>query len=300
MFTPSPLPSFIFLTHRSIPTKYASAFKKHQLLMSRIENAPKSATEQLRESYRFIRTAEDDAKDDAQTQMARRYYAKLFREYCLADLTRYKENKIGMRWRTSREVVAGKGQFVCGNKACSATKGLKSYEINFVYKEQGVLKQALVKLRVCPECAKKINVGRDKQGQDDAKHEHRRHHHHHRHSHRDKDSEAKREREDLQRLRQDTERREEGEQVPAKRARDAPDDSDPSSTQARHDGKRRKQKDATTEDGGEESRRPPRSSSPERETTGAPEVNGDEWSRAPTVEKTTEEQIDSYLDDLFF
>lgn len=42
------------------------------------------------------------------TRMAKRYYDKLFREYALADLTRYKEGKVGLRWRTEREVVEGK------------------------------------------------------------------------------------------------------------------------------------------------------------------------------------------------
>jgi hypothetical protein len=39
-----------------------------------------------------------------------RYYSKLFKEYCIADLSRYKERKIGMRWRVEKEVVVGKGQ----------------------------------------------------------------------------------------------------------------------------------------------------------------------------------------------
>eukprot|EP00850_Spirogloea_muscicola_P011071 SM000067S20348 [mRNA] locus=s67:446498:448577:- [translate_table: standard] len=41
--------------------------------------------------------------------------------------------QIGMRWRVEKEVVLGKGQFV-----------------NFAYKEAGEEKQALVKLRICP------------------------------------------------------------------------------------------------------------------------------------------------------
>lgn len=33
---------------------------------------------------------------------------QLFKEYALADMSRYKEGKIGLRWRTEREVIAGK------------------------------------------------------------------------------------------------------------------------------------------------------------------------------------------------
>jgi hypothetical protein len=32
---------------------------------------------------------------------------------------RYKEQKVGLRWRTQEEVASGKGQFMCGAKGCS-------------------------------------------------------------------------------------------------------------------------------------------------------------------------------------
>jgi hypothetical protein len=49
-----------------------------------------------------------------QVRLARRYYAKLYREFCIADLSRHKEGRVGLRWRTQKEVVSGKGQFACG------------------------------------------------------------------------------------------------------------------------------------------------------------------------------------------
>lgn len=42
--------------------------------------------------------------------------SKLFKEYAIADLSRYKEGRVGLRWRTQKEVVSGRGQFVCGAK----------------------------------------------------------------------------------------------------------------------------------------------------------------------------------------
>lgn len=42
--------------------------------------------------------------------------SKLFKEYAIADLSRYKEGRVGLRWRTQEEVVSGRGQFVCGAK----------------------------------------------------------------------------------------------------------------------------------------------------------------------------------------
>lgn len=60
-------------------------------------------------------------------------------------------------------MVSGKGQLGCGAKGCSAAAGLASYEVNFAYNEAGQPKQALVKLRLCPDCAAKLNHGREKQ-----------------------------------------------------------------------------------------------------------------------------------------
>lgn len=52
-----------------------------------------------------------------------------------------------MRWRTEAELVSGRGQFTCCEKRCSARDGLRTWEVNFAYMEQGEKKNALVKLR---------------------------------------------------------------------------------------------------------------------------------------------------------
>ncbi|VDH88916.1 protein FRA10AC1 [Mytilus galloprovincialis] len=49
------------------------------------------------------------------------------------------------------------GQFSCGNKKCKETEGLRSWEVNFGYMEHGEKKNALVKLRLCPDCSYKLN-----------------------------------------------------------------------------------------------------------------------------------------------
>lgn len=101
-------------------------------------------------------------------QIARKYYDKLFKEYCVADLSRYKENKVrhpfikyivcqlirkhgnhpqvGIRWRIEKEVVVGKGQFSCGAQKCDIKEHLRTWEVNFAYVEQGEKKNALVKI----------------------------------------------------------------------------------------------------------------------------------------------------------
>ncbi|XP_061563787.1 protein FRA10AC1 [Cololabis saira] len=111
----------------------------------------------LRENHRFLWRDEDEEDMTWEKDLAKKYYDKLFKEYCIADLSRYKENKFGFRWRTENEVVSGKGQFQCGNKRCENGEGLKSWEVNFAYVEHGEKRNALVKLRLCPECSFKLN-----------------------------------------------------------------------------------------------------------------------------------------------
>ncbi|PBC29825.1 hypothetical protein APICC_06439 [Apis cerana cerana] len=65
--------------------------------------------------------------------------------------------QVALRWRTEKEVIIGKGQFECGNKKCKNKEQLKSWEVNFGYIEHGQKKNALVKLRLCPECSIKLN-----------------------------------------------------------------------------------------------------------------------------------------------
>lgn len=62
-----------------------------------------------------------------------------------------------MRWRIEKEVVIGKGQFICGNKSCTIEKYLRTWEVNFAYVENEEKKNALVKIRLCPECSLKLN-----------------------------------------------------------------------------------------------------------------------------------------------
>ncbi|KAJ6668913.1 hypothetical protein lerEdw1_007722 [Lerista edwardsae] len=115
----------------------------------------------IRENHRFLWREEDEIDMNWEKRLSKKYYDKLFKEYCIADLRRYKENKFGFRWRHEKEVVSGKGkffrQFSCGSKHCDEKEGLKSWEVNFGYIEHGEKKNALVKLRLCPECSYKLN-----------------------------------------------------------------------------------------------------------------------------------------------
>ncbi|XP_077210307.1 folate-sensitive fragile site protein [Tasmannia lanceolata] len=123
----------------------------------------KTDQDTLREGYRFIRSEEDDMDPSWEQRLVKRYYNKLFKEYCIADMSQYKSGKIGLRWRTENEVMSGKGQFICGNKQCNEKDDLASYEVNFSYFEAGENKQALVKLVACRRCAEKLVYKRQKE-----------------------------------------------------------------------------------------------------------------------------------------
>ena len=120
----------------------------------------------LRGAHRFLRSPEDEADTSWESRLAKRYYDRLYKEYAVADLSQYAAKRVGLRWRTEREVVAGKGQFSCGAKGCDAADGLATFEVPFAYAEAGEDKQALVKLRVCGPCAAKLHHGRGEQAAD--------------------------------------------------------------------------------------------------------------------------------------
>lgn len=137
-----------------------------------------SDADALASAHRFLWDGKlDDSGNSADTwevRLAKKYYAKLYREYALADMSRYKEGAIGLRWRTAQEVFDGKGQFTCGNKVCTSCESLQSFELLFAYAEHGEHKQALVKLRVCPACEEKLNYRKRKeQRREERKQRHR-------------------------------------------------------------------------------------------------------------------------------
>uniref|UniRef100_A0A182JHI5 Uncharacterized protein n=1 Tax=Anopheles atroparvus TaxID=41427 RepID=A0A182JHI5_ANOAO len=124
-------------------------------LLQRDNSRDKTDHDVIRENHRFL--WDNETVDSWEKQLSKKYYDKLFKEYCIADLSRYKENKVAMRWRVEKEVVVGKGQFICGAKSCEERNNLRSWEVNFGYLEQAEKKNALVKLRLCLKCSDKLN-----------------------------------------------------------------------------------------------------------------------------------------------
>lgn len=120
----------------------------------------KTDLEVLRLHHRFLLDDDDETKAHMDSgwalRMVRAYHDHLYKEYALADLSRVHEqgSPIGLRWRTEKEVISGRGQFTCGSMTCNREDStLTSWELPFGYVEQGVKKLALVKLRLCEDCS---------------------------------------------------------------------------------------------------------------------------------------------------
>ncbi|XP_063095450.1 protein FRA10AC1 isoform X2 [Cavia porcellus] len=75
----------------------------------RLGENDKTDLDVIRENHRFLWNEEDEMEMTWEKRLAKKYYDKLFKEYCIADLSRYKENKFGFRWRIEKEVISGKG-----------------------------------------------------------------------------------------------------------------------------------------------------------------------------------------------
>jgi protein FRA10AC1 len=148
--------------YRTKPAFALNPYERHKQLVANYQSLlqtklqkPKSDVQVLHENHQFIH--EEEEEDSYENRLAKRYYEKLFKEYCLGDFSRYKTGAIGLRWRTKQECIDAKGQFVCGNLKCSKDSSLSSWEVNFAYMEQGKKKNALVKIRLCPGCSEKLN-----------------------------------------------------------------------------------------------------------------------------------------------
>ncbi|XP_073858326.1 protein FRA10AC1 isoform X4 [Macaca fascicularis] len=75
----------------------------------RLGENDKTDLDVIRENHRFLWNEEDEMDMTWEKRLAKKYYDKLFKEYCIADLSKYKENKFGFRWRVEKEVISGKG-----------------------------------------------------------------------------------------------------------------------------------------------------------------------------------------------
>jgi len=145
-----------FNRHRKMVNDYLTLYGGKFSDIKRDNSKDKSDVDVINENHKFL-WDEDEAELSWEQRLSKRYWDKLHKEYTICDLKLFKENKIGLRWRTEKEVISGRGQFSCGNKKCTDSDGLRSWEVNFMYVEDGERKNTLVKARLCAECSFKLN-----------------------------------------------------------------------------------------------------------------------------------------------
>ncbi|CAG8624807.1 16810_t:CDS:2, partial [Dentiscutata heterogama] len=96
--------------HKKFMNDYVNFYgrKNNQGTNSNAEKQYKSEFDILKENHKFLRSEEDESELTWEQRLAKKYYDKLFKEYCIAELKYYKEGKIALRWRTEKEVIIGK------------------------------------------------------------------------------------------------------------------------------------------------------------------------------------------------
>ena len=112
----------------------------------------------LKEKFSVLESSKEsvNAAESKEDKFLQEYNNKLYREFCICDLSLYKKGKIGLRWCFESDILKGKGYTICGNISCERTKHLKPFEVNMKYKEHNETKNALVKVYLCRHCGKKL------------------------------------------------------------------------------------------------------------------------------------------------
>ncbi|KAL7484056.1 hypothetical protein ACHAW6_009766, partial [Cyclotella cf. meneghiniana] len=160
--------------------------KKSRETKSSYHAAPSDYT-QLCSHFQFVLPEEDDDNSKCknygstwQRRMVLHYHSHLYKEYVLADLSRVlKGGRIGLQWRTEREVKSGIGFQTCGNVAClqqsneiptgvflpseEASNAIECYLCSCEKEERRDRKK-----RECPERKKKLQDYNTSRGEDDS------------------------------------------------------------------------------------------------------------------------------------
>lgn len=79
--------------HKYLVNVYCLNAKGSSTLLKRDTSRDRTDLDVIRENHKFL-WEDDDVADTWEKQLAKKYYDKLFKEYCICDLSRYKENKV--------------------------------------------------------------------------------------------------------------------------------------------------------------------------------------------------------------
>ncbi|KAI8611880.1 folate-sensitive fragile site protein Fra10Ac1-domain-containing protein [Chytriomyces sp. MP71] len=276
--------------HLSMVHSYARHFESSVSHTAQNKVLCASEVDILRRNHRFLREddtiAEDTLNRDSDSaweqRVAKKYYDKLFKEFAIANLERFKEGKVALRWRTKREVLAGIDLVPAGypfpvakatNNAKSHQPGLKSWEVNFGYKEDGEYKNALVKVRLCMECGFMLNYKKDMEKRQK------------------KQEEEQKEKQEFEQKKRKSEK---------KKERGSPRGSEKRRRKEKSDVECSVKSDDEEDEDGETDKRSS-GGEPEEEVMSSKSLASEIWG-APQVletEKSRDEEMDSFFDDLF-
>lgn len=99
--------------HKHLINEYYLKKRGDTKKLTRDTSKDKTDYDVIRENHKFLwETDETPENLTWEKKLAKRYYDKLFKEYCICDLSRYRENKVALRWRVEKEVIDGKGQIL--------------------------------------------------------------------------------------------------------------------------------------------------------------------------------------------
>lgn len=79
--------------HKYLVNVYCLNAKGSSTLLKRDTSRDRTDLDVIRENHKFL-WEDDEVADTWEKQLAKKYYDKLFKEYCICDLSRYKENKV--------------------------------------------------------------------------------------------------------------------------------------------------------------------------------------------------------------
>lgn len=82
--------------HKYLVNVYCLNTKGSATSLKRDTSRDRTDLDIIRENHKFV-WEEDDVADTWEKQLAKKYCDKLFKEYCICDLSRYKENKVSFR-----------------------------------------------------------------------------------------------------------------------------------------------------------------------------------------------------------
>ena len=79
--------------HKYLVNVYCLNGKGTSASLKRDTSRDRTDLDIIRENHKFL-WEDDEVADTWEKQLAKKYYDKLFKEYCICDLSRYKENKV--------------------------------------------------------------------------------------------------------------------------------------------------------------------------------------------------------------